>query len=162
MRIKNAALSSPCLKAGASRAHSVNSYTNLANAELLGNLMWYDGPLVALYRAVNGDLYIVSWQDCTDTANIWLWLSINRELAILYLRGEVDLLACLKKAEKMFVATVDLVENVDENNYTRWGTTCFADLEESDLPEPGCVLTDVIEGEARDALINLLVAERSA
>ncbi len=52
----------------------MNSYTNLANAELLGNLMWYDGPLVALYRAVNGDLYIVSWQDCTDTANIWLWL----------------------------------------------------------------------------------------
>ncbi len=143
---------------------TTDTYDNLTNAKLLANLVWYDGPLVALYRAVDGDLYIVSWQDCTDTANIWLWLSVKRELAILYLRSEVDLLACLKKAEKMFMATVDLVKNTAENNYTKWSTTCFANLKENDLPEPGCVLTDVAEGEHCDttALIDLLVAERTA
>jgi hypothetical protein len=137
---------------------TTDAYDNLANAELLGNLMWYDGPLVAMYRAVDGDLYIVSWQDCTNAANIWLWLSINRELAILYLRKEVDLLACIKKAEKMFMATVD------GDNNTQWETTCFANLKEKDLPESGCVLTDVAADESCDmtGLINILVAERAA
>jgi hypothetical protein len=128
---------------------------SLVNAKLLANLVWYDGPLVALYRSVDGDLYIVSWQDCTDTANIWLWISVNRELAILYLRGEVDLLACLKKAEKMFMATVDT------DNRTQWETTCFADLKEDELPGPGCVLSDLVDEDCNiGALVNLLVAER--
>ncbi|MBU2758651.1 hypothetical protein [Acidithiobacillus sulfurivorans] len=114
---------------------TTNRYDNLVNAELLGNLVWYDGPLVALYRAIDGDLYLVSWQDCTDTENTWLWLSVSQCLAILYLRGEVDLLECFNKAEKMVLATVDM------DNRARWETTCFANLKREDLPDPGCVLT---------------------
>ena len=129
-------------------------YDNLANAKLLANLVWYDGPLMNLYRA-DDDLYIAVWQDCTDTANIWLWLSVERELAILYLRGEVDLLTCFKKAEKMFVATVD------GNDAIQWNKTCFSNLKESDLPESGSVLLDVADEHCDlTAWVNLLVAER--
>jgi hypothetical protein len=55
------------------------------------DLIYFDGPLLSLYKKDDGQDYFVSWIDCDDYKHRWAVFPVEREILRLYLKGEVTL-----------------------------------------------------------------------
>lgn len=56
---------------------------NFKNANLVRELIWYDGPLLSEYE-MRGKIYLVKWVDC-EADHIWLIFEVAEEILDLYL-----------------------------------------------------------------------------
>lgn len=55
------------------------------------DLIYFDGPLLSLYKKDDGQDYFISWIDCDDRKNRWAVFPVERDSLHLYLKGEMTL-----------------------------------------------------------------------
>jgi hypothetical protein len=117
-------------------ATMIDLVKKLMYRDALEDLIWYDGgPLISLHKDSTGRLYLESFHG--GAVSIHLWISITHELAISYLKGNVDLLTCIKEAEKLLKTTVK-----EKPNSIVHEEVTFSELKEEDLPEKDYFLNE--------------------
>lgn len=63
------------------------------------SLLYYDGPILSLYRDADGDGYLVLWVD-QDAMNTWLCAKPKQDLIEHFVRGSIDLLTILESSSE--------------------------------------------------------------
>ncbi len=85
--------------------------------ELIWNsdLIYFDGPLLSLYKKDDGQDYLVSWIDCDDRKHRWAVFPVERETLQMYLNGEITLRSiCL---EAVNVVLFDTGKDAKRRNF---------------------------------------------
>lgn len=89
-------------------------------------LMYYDGPLLGLYRDIYQNGYLIMWVDENDTFNTWLCCKPDRELLEHFQCGSVDLLQTLQSSTEYSIFSQNAQDGcfnqkwIDINDYPQY------------------------------------------
>lgn len=111
------------------------------------DLVYYDGPLISLYRSERGEDVLYVWLDCTATRNRWCIVPVSRESLRGYLDQAYTLLTLFERSKHLI--TFDANDSLRKTGIT---LTCFANIPNEYLPQPDSHLSDDIATPAAIAL----------
>lgn len=83
------------------------------------DLIYYDGPLLSLFRDKKNNPYLYNWADQDDKYNRWIVFKISEEDLTKYLKGTFNLLNLIKTTEIVFCLDLDN-EFKDTKTYLLW------------------------------------------
>ncbi len=118
------------------------------------DLVYYDGPLVSLYRSERGEDVLYVWLDCTATRHRWCIVPISRESLRGYLDEAYSLLELFRRSK--YLIAFDVGQGLKKTGIT---LTCHRDMPEDYLPEEDSLLTPEIATESALSLKSELTAD---
>lgn len=107
------------------------------------DLVYYDGPLISLYRSERGEDVLYVWLDCTATRHRWCVVPISRESLRGYLDQSYSLLTLFERAKHLI--TFDVGDALRKGGVT---LTYFDSFPREYLPQPDSYLSDDIATQA--------------
>lgn len=118
------------------------------------DLVYYEGPLVSLYRSERGEDVLYIWLDCTATRHRWCILPVSRESLRGYLNEVYSLLDLYQRSK--YIITYDIGQGFKKSGITR---TTFENLPIDYHPEFDSYLSEDIATPAATALKQELTDE---
>lgn len=100
------------------------------------DLVYYDGPLISLYRSERGEDVLYVWLDCTATRHRWCIVPISRESLRGYLNEYYSLHTIFQRAK--YLLTFDMGDSFKKTGVTR---TDFENFPEDYRPEEDSYLS---------------------
>ncbi len=100
---------------------------------LVGDLVFFEGPLVSLFRDSNGELFLYCWCDVDSSHNRWLVVRTNRAVVGRYLAGTISLRDIVLDPLDSVLYLIDLSADIQ---YEAVYSVHPADLPDSYIPEP--------------------------
>lgn len=92
------------------------------------DLLYYDGPILSLFRDENKKPFLFYWVDFTTTHNTWLVCSPSEDRLKGYLEGSVDLRDLINSSSSFELVDTDHEANfvnqreIDLNDYPMYQT----------------------------------------
>lgn len=71
------------------------------------DLVYWEGPLLSLFKSDLGEDALFSWLDCSSTKNRWCIVPVGRKTLRQYLSQEITLLQVYKEADQLIVFDAD-------------------------------------------------------
>lgn len=104
--------------------NQLNGYT------FIQDLIYYDGPLLSLYKNHLGKIVLVFWVDCDDKYNKWMIIPTNESIVKSYIDKEISLLDVILKNEYVY-----LFDYVGEGEYDNMCMIGVSDIPDDYLPD---------------------------
>lgn len=103
--------------------------------DLVDDIVWYDGPLICLHKACNGQLYLEHFIDVDDTGTWWAVYPVGENY------DTEDLHALIRKEP-----TILLIHDVIDNQLfeTKFYEVPQSELDDDYLPLPPITIRDVL------------------
>jgi hypothetical protein len=80
----------------------------LGDLSKVADLIYFDGPLLSLFRNGEGENILYHWCDCDDHANRWIVFKIGDQELETFLKGKIPLRSLLEEPQEGFLYCIDL------------------------------------------------------
>lgn len=98
-------------------ASPIYDYQTTFSAMLkVADLIYFDGPLLSLYRDSEGMDFIYYWCDCDESTNRWLIISVQNQTVRDFFAKQISLRNLIKEAKDKFIYCVDIDSNLKLEN----------------------------------------------
>lgn len=96
---------------------------NFSQAQHVNDLIWWEGPLLALYT-LEGKLYLIAWTDVDEKNHTWIISEVSLADLVRFLAKNISLLNVQEKSPAVWVLTGDLEKGEAK-------ATTFAELDDA-------------------------------
>lgn len=86
------------------------------NLDKIADLIYFEGPLLSLFKNNRGDNYFYYWCDANETHNRWIILRITDKDLNFFVNKKITLTELITKPSDGFVFTVDIDDNLEYHN----------------------------------------------
>ncbi len=86
------------------------------NLKKIGDLIFFDGPLMSVFVDDSDCIFIFDWADSDDENNRWLVYEISIEKLTQYLYKKISHYQLISSPEKEIIISVDIDNNLDKKN----------------------------------------------
>ena len=107
---------------------------NTANFIRIGDLLYFEGPLLSLFKEENsGHFYVFDWVDRDAVCNRWLIYSVSATHLLHFINGKISHLELLENRpnKAIYVSEID----ARNNHFSSYTNAKIANLPDSYLPD---------------------------
>lgn len=106
-----------------------------ADLEKVEDILYFDGPLISLFKGIDNRQFIYYWTDSDDHCNRWLVFEVTLENLTRYYSNHDNLYTLIKSAVGGFVVAVDIAGNPESFEYLNPTQVAVGDIPEDNLPD---------------------------